>query len=304
MKYIETRSQFLGETFIPIHSNHAFIFQKIFKKFPQTLSAYTFASLISWSNYKHEFCLLHDDLLLISREVKGERHLLQPIGNFSFAAQEKIVKELKKLSYPGKIFLVSDEFLVLHKEFCSHFQACLERSRANYLYASKDLAELRGRHYEKKRNLLAQAESFYDWDVVFLDCISEAQKEELFSCILANTKNMSGSKEEIQALGCVLDNFSKLKQQGIVIVIEKSVSAFCVYEELNSATVVVHFEKADKHRKGLYQLINKEAAKAIMKAGYEFINREEDLDIQGLRQAKISYFPVAILSSYVLKLNS
>lgn len=299
----ESSHLFLGERFTAIDIEHAPLFKKMFKKFPQTLSAYTFASLFSWKNYKHAFWFASENTLLISREVQGERQLLQPVGAFPLDIQTKILEEFKKLPYQGKIFLASDEFVVLNKDFCNHFDTKLERSRANYLYSTKDLTELRGRHYEKKRNLLSQAEDSYDWQIKQLPECCHKMCMQILADVEADAKKSSGLKIELSALTSILDNYSTLEQQGIAITIDGVISAFSIYEELNPTTAVVHFEKADKSRKGLYQLINRETARAINKAGYEFINREEDLGIEGLRQAKTSYFPLVILSSHALRLK-
>jgi hypothetical protein len=80
--------------------------------------------------------------------------------------------------------------------------------------------------------------------------------------------------------------------------------AFSIFERQNLDTAVVHFEKALREFKGLYQMINRETARAIAAAGYHLINREEDLNRPGLRQAKLSYFPLEIYPMFDLMLNN
>ena len=76
--------------------------------------------------------------------------------------------------------------------------------------------------------------------------------------------------------------------------------AFSLYEHLNPSTCVVHFEKAMREYKGLYQLVNRETAKKIYSKGCKHINREEDLGIEGLRKAKLSYHPLELCPAHAL----
>ena len=68
------------------------------------------------------------------------------------------------------------------------------------------------------------------------------------------------------------------------------IQAFALGERLNKSTAVWHFEKALPEINGLSQLVNQWFAKECL-AEFEFVNREQDLGIPGLRQAKESYYP-------------
>ncbi len=68
--------------------------------------------------------------------------------------------------------------------------------------------------------------------------------------------------------------------------------AYTYGEKGANGCFVSHFEKAPAEMQGAYAIINQEFAKRLLAAGFEFINREEDLGIEGLRKAKQSYRPV------------
>ena len=86
--------------------------------------------------------------------------------------------------------------------------------------------------------------------------------------------------------------------KGGLIRIDGKPVAFSIGEEVNPRGVVVHFEKALDGYNGLYPAINREfAARAL--SGYEYINREEDMGIEGLRKAKLSYYPAILLEKYM-----
>jgi hypothetical protein len=102
------------------------------------------------------------------------------------------------------------------------------------------------------------------------------------------------------ALECTLRHFDDFGQQGLLISVNGRAVAFSIYEPISPTTIAVHFERALRSYKGLYQVVNWETAKVAAVQGYEFINREEDLGDAGLRKAKMSYNPIEIVPAYEL----
>jgi hypothetical protein len=107
-------------------------------------------------------------------------------------------------------------------------------------------------------------------------------------------------KRELSALECTLRHFNEFGQQGLLVCVGTRPVAFSIYEAIGPAIVAVHFERALRSYKGLYQVINWETAKAVAAQGFDYINREEDMGDAGLREAKMSYFPVEIVKAYEL----
>lgn len=172
----------------------------------------------------------------------------------------------------------------------------------NYIYSSEDLALLKGKDYQPKRNLINQFEKNYSWTS---ESISEENIDDCFNVILKiyNEEAINADSYlayELKVLEFVLHHFNDLEQKGILIKINTEPVAFSIFEFLNPTTCVIHFEKAMRDYKGLYQLINREAAKFIFERGYPNINREEDLGIEGLRKAKLSYHPQSLCPAHAL----
>ena len=107
-------------------------------------------------------------------------------------------------------------------------------------------------------------------------------------------------KRELAALECTLRHFDDFGQQGLLVTVNSRPVAFSIYEAISPTTVAIHFERALRSYKGLYQVINCETAKVILRQGFEHINREEDLGDVGLRDAKMSYHPIEIVPAYEL----
>ena len=90
---------------------------------------------------------------------------------------------------------------------------------------------------------------------------------------------------------------------GGVIRINGAVQAYAIAEELHPGTAVWHFEKAMGGIPGLGQLINQWFAKYGL-SGFKYVNREQDLGIPGLRQAKRSYFPDHMVAKYSIAIST
>lgn len=292
-------------TFNPIEISHKSQVEPLLKKDDPLLSGYTFASLMAWRIiFRYEWALFHDNTLIISACIPNQniRHLIQPVGSFTKECQEMMIAEMVKLDYQIIIHNVNDRFLKHYPEFTSHFEINNDPGSANYIYKAEDLALLQGRKYTKKRNLISQAESSYQWvaNPITANCLPECiNLLEQLAYDDHIEKDQSLINEKL-ALNYTLRHFKELNQNGLVIKVNDKPVAFSIYEELNPNTADVHFEKADRKYKGIYQLINRETSKVIYESGYEFINREEDINLPGLRKAKLSYYPVEVRPAYQL----
>ena len=120
-------------------------------------------------------------------------------------------------------------------------------------------------------------------------------------------KNSNGyiTTKEIESIGISKTLIPELINQKILrkvaygIYIDNNLEAFTFGELLNPDTVVVHVEKANPEIRGLYTAINKLFLENEFPS-VEFVNREEDLGIEGLRQAKLSYKPIKLVEKYTL----
>ena len=287
--------------FQPITIQSQELVEPFLKKYPHDLSGYTFSLLLMGNaGYEYKWAFLDDETLLILACSPDSRvcHLLEPIGSFALKSQKNLLLLLS--NNPINLLWVSIDFIKNNVDFCRNFEIKKERNRFNYLYRALDLSTLTGGDYERKRNLIAQAEKLYDLSIEPMDekCHPHCPK------ILENVgrpANLSLSLEsELKALDKALFYYKTLKLKGKVISDDGQPVAFSIYQELNKKTAEILFEKADKQYKGLYQLINRETAKTILEEGYDLINRQEDLGLEGLRKAKLSYHPIELIPCYTL----
>lgn len=304
-------TRFLGLDFRPIRLEDKAVLQAHLRRFPQRISGYTFASLVAWAvPYRFEWTWLTDDCVLFCRPfgAAGELHLLQPLGVLDAGACERLFAEATKLAYPLKILSVSKEFVAAHAEACGRFTSVEDRTGANYIYLASDLTTLPGRRYAKKRNLISQFLELYpDWKAEPIDVRCGPHCVNVLLA-MAHAQGVSDDdpslRDELAALDFTMKHVDLLEQDGLMIRVQGEPVAFSIFERLDPEVFAVHFEKASRAYKGLFQVVNRESARRMEASGARLINREEDLGDEGLRQAKLSYHPLEMCPVYDLTLKS
>jgi hypothetical protein len=167
-----------------------------------------------------------------------------------------------------------------------------DRNNSDYVYRVADLAELPGRRLHKKRNLVKQCLAAYtcEYEALTPELIVECSDMQYRWCKARKCGKDPGLCSEYMAIRNMFDHFEDLQLIGGAIRVEGLIQAYAIGEELSPGTAVCHFEKAMPGLRGLGQLINQWFARYALR-GFEFENREQDLGIPGLRQAKESYYP-------------
>ncbi|MDR0598655.1 MAG: phosphatidylglycerol lysyltransferase domain-containing protein [Treponema sp.] len=176
-----------------------------------------------------------------------------------------------------------------------------DRDNFDYLYLRGDLAELPGKRYHKKRNLVSQFHHAYTsadgtprWEVrpLTAELVPTALE------ILEKWRDEKGFDGDFAAASEALEKFQGLYQRGLVFWVEGKPAAWCLGERLARGRMfAVHFEKALEEFKGIYQFVNQYCA-ASLPAYYTHINREQDLGDEGLRQAKLTYRPCGFVRKF------
>ena len=183
--------------------------------------------------------------------------------------------------------------LRLEREMVGQLRYWYDREYSDYIYEVDDLIRLSGSKYHGKKNHLNKFLNTYAFSE---DNIEECRrmKEEW---AVRKGGDIEEYREELDIIDKVLDNYDKFNLIGGLIRIDGKVSAFTIGEAISEDTFVTHFEKADEDIPGLYQAINQQfAANSI--SGFKYVNREDDIGLPGIRQAKLSYRPVMMFDKY------
>ena len=174
------------------------------------------------------------------------------------------------------------------------FQVSEDRDNFDYLYLRTDLAELAGKKYHKKRNLVAQFLKSYSHEERPLtpELIPQAMK------ILEGWRAEKGEDADYAACREALELFGELNMKGMLFYIDGKPAGWCLGEPIARGRIfTIHFEKGLDGYKGIYQFIN-QAFAASLPEYFTHINREQDLGDEGLRQAKMTYRPSGFVRKY------
>jgi hypothetical protein len=165
----------------------------------------------------------------------------------------------------------------------------------DYLYNTSDLSLLAGRKYHKKRTHINKFLKEHDYEYKQID---ESNKEDCLKIFDAWADTTSDSENERDAIVRALNHMDKLELFGAIIYVEDEPIAFTIGEGFRHDTALIHIEKSVPEFRNAYTLINQQFAKRELLGKYEFINREEDMGIEGLRRAKMGYYPCRLIKKY------
>lgn len=270
------------------------LIKSFYKKEQSRSCEFTFANNILWAPYYHiSYAVVEGSLVFLSDEATfsvsfplGKEHVKETM--------EALLVYFKEIGRPFKMHLVTpQQFEVLDSLYPGQFQIAYNRDSADYLYLSEKLRTLSGKKLHSKRNHINKFKSEHDnWQFEYItdenrhECMEMAKKwGELNDC-----QNDIEKKNELCVTINAIKNMDRLGLKGGLIRLDGEVIALSIGEEGCKDTFIVHIEKAYSHIQGAYPIINQQFVEHIA-ADYQYINREEDAGAEGLRKAKLSYYP-------------
>ena len=161
------------------------------------------------------------------------------------------------------------------------------------------MAKLRGKKYHSKRNHITNfKKNNPNWSFEKLNKDNIGECIELHSQWISEHSDEEDYSYEFEAVLTAFEYYDKLNLVGGLIRVDGKVVAYTLGERHSDKLFVTHFEKAPAQMQGAYPIINQEFTKNCLMS-YEYVNREEDLGIEGLRKAKQSYYPEIFLEKCV-----
>ena len=263
----------------------------------------SFSNLCSWRFlYDTQFAVV--DNFLVFKFWAGEQlAYMMPVGTGDLKAVlwELIEDARKENQHFCMLGVCSNMRADLEAILPEQFTFTEDRDYADYIYLRSDLSTLKGKKFQAKRNHINRFRNTYpdyEYTPITPDRIQECLDLEAEWCKVNHCDQQEGTGNERRALIYALHNFEALGLTGGILHVNGIIVAFTFGMPINHETFGVHVEKADTSIEGAYAMINYEFANRIPEQ-YIYINREEDLGLEGLRKAKLSYQPVTILEKYM-----
>jgi hypothetical protein len=272
---------------------------------PQHSLDYTLANLWGWQAcYGLEWCF--ENNLCWIRQNRPNPLCWAPVGDWHRQDWKKIFaekdeKELHFIRVPETLLHIWQQTIP------DWLESEEDRGQWEYLYRQEDLAFLQGNRFHKKRNHFNSfIKTYGEADYRQLD---DAMVEDVLAvqddwCQWHECEDSPSLQAENEAINRVLshwDCFSGLC--GGSLYVDDAMIAFSIGESLDKNTLGVHYEKGLKGFNGVYQAINCLFSRTAGD-GFIHINRAQDLDEDGLRQAKLSYRPSDFLRKYKVRIHN
>jgi hypothetical protein len=296
---------------IEIQDKH--LFDHYFRKYSPEISELTFTNLFMWRDY-YEFRFIEwKNHLLIFSHTFLKKHkkpltdrsnvlfFLPPIGERPSNIIIDIINELNNVEFHRVPENITDK---LKNEMAKNnlkIEVLEDRNNWDYCYEKDSIMNLVGNKHRQNRRWLQKFLDNYNckFHLLTADWIDKSRELQLEWCVIKGCDENETLTEEQKAINYALTNFDKLNFNGGILCVDNKCVAYTFGEMLNSNTLVIHIEKAHNEYEGSYQAINNLFLKNYNE-NVEYVNREQDLGIEGLRRAKESYKPYRMIKKSVI----
>jgi uncharacterized protein len=288
--------------FRPVTMGDREFFAHHYKKYPQVHSDNTFTNMVCWNHYAHyEYAYVRGNLVL-SSTIEEKTTFRPPIGPRDPSVLADVIRLAIAEGDDIPLVLVDNPSKSWIKGIYPDLPLYPDRNYHEYLYRTKDLADLPGkkfltiRHHLNKfqRNCMPEIEPITGKN------LNEVRDFLIRWCEWKNCDSEPILAYEKDAVFFAVSHFIELGLMGLAIRVRGSIGAMALFEPLNETTALVHFEKGLPDCEGIYKSINQETARLLIDR-FPYINRESDMGVSGLREAKMRYHPDHMIEVYYAK---
>jgi hypothetical protein len=260
---------------------------------PTGVCEMNFPNIFIWKDSERpRFTVLNGNLCVFLEPTFEPAYCLPPAGG------NDILRTIETcLLHAPRLSRVPEDFV---QKYGAYFKVEEDRDNFDYVYRREDLAELRGKKFDGKRNRIRKFESSFahSYDVLRRDHADDCRRL-LYQWFEEKGNGNPYMKAEKDAILEALTYFNELGLTGGVVTVSGRVEAFTIGMRLTDDTAVIQIEIANPALPGLAQWINREFVRREWSV-FRFINREQDVGVPGLRKAKLSYQPDHLVKKFNL----
>jgi hypothetical protein len=265
----------------------------------------SFANTYLWRNYYNIQIAKKNDFVFKTyfRGDKPSGYTLPFGGSDLKWAIEELLQDAKDRDVKNPVIglLTEENKNLVEKLFPNRFRFDESRDDADYIYLQEKLSVLKGKKYHGKRNHISRFKKDYP-DYVYKPLVRDNFSDALMIAAqwCNERQDIDGDEygADYKAIEDAFLHYDELQLFGGIIYVEDKAVAMTVASKIRGDICDVHFEKAIIE--GCYPVINQEFSKTLK--DYKYLNREEDMGLEGLRKSKLSYRPEILLMKYTATL--
>lgn len=255
-------------------------------------SDYNFFSLYTY-NTEDDFLVtnLNNNLVVRFRDYLTQEYHYSFIGrNDLLATTATLLKDAESRNYQRSLQLIGEEIINEMPQLSDKFHVAEDYDNHDYILSVDELTTLAGKKYYDKRNLLNRFHRWYpDHQVQLLDLTDKPTRKQLFELFKRWAAVGNHPEEEVavekKAFTRMFDVIDEVKPITLGVFVESTLVSFSVSDILNNEYATIAFEKGNVTYAGVYAKIVNETAKLLQERGITYINYEQDMGIQRMKQA-------------------
>ena len=263
---------------------------------------YNFANLFLWGRQK---ATVHEGNLAFFCQFNRRSVYLFPLGENLKPTVDAIIHDASKRGIPCRLTsLTREDMKKLEDWYPGQFYFQPDRDGYDYIYSIDALADLGGKKLQKKRNHCNRFRLLHPhWEIKPITDENTAGVLTMVDSWYAQKKAADPTATfhlEQAAITKALQYRKELGIKGLVLTVKNKPIAVTLGSFLSENTFDVQFEKALDGYDGAYAVINREFARFLREKypKLKWLNREDDLGLDGLRKAKLSYCPDRLVEKY------
>ncbi|OGK21967.1 hypothetical protein A3C23_00340 [Candidatus Roizmanbacteria bacterium RIFCSPHIGHO2_02_FULL_37_13b] len=292
--------------FAKLDLNHKNTLKQYVKKY-RPYSDFDFVSLYSY-NVR--------DQILISRLNKNIvirfTDYLTAKSFYSFLGNKKVIPTIEALfqksvseKLPPILKLVPEENLLDTPSVYNKFKVNEDPHNFDYILSLEQLSELKGKKYDDKRRFINRFKKKYPNLVVKPIKLKDKQFHphliKVFKTwAISKSKKESAIVHEFTALKRLLQSSNTINTTSLLFLHNSNVVGFSISAITHHRHAIGHFMKADNNYKDIFTLILYQTAMHLKSQGCEYLNIEQDMGIDSLKKAKLSWQPTHFLKKYTI----
>ena len=256
---------------------------------------FSFSCIYVW-NYDKTFVAKNERFALIYFDL-GKKYLFLPPYLTDSCYLKDAVDEAYNHAKLNNVDFVMRGLTCEQTAILDGFKITTSRNDSDYIYDVLELSELKGKKFHAKRNFVNRFTSKNNYSFkMYEDCDYE---KAVALCEKWLNEKESNATKEFLAIKKSLELHNDLGLKIGLLFVKEDLVALSISDIASNGVAHTLFEKGDVNYEGVYQTINYLTAKELL-VGCKFVNRQEDMGIEGLRKAKLSYNPVMLAEKYTI----